>query len=713
MTPFTVNESNNTGYGAQQASSGRLGEAYIDTPQATSVVTSELMKDALLVSSFTALKFVPNVTEIGSGHSPGYNIRGITTGELYFDGFSIGSGSVVDSAFFDRIEVVKGPATAGYGRGNPAGFMNFVTKSPLFQDSTEIDTSYGFGGQTPNIRAVLDNNGMLSKDGNTAYRLVAAYSRGSTTKEGSGFNRAGTQLAVERLLDKGQLTSTTTFWHNQNPSIVGADLSNAYTYEKYLYSFYPPGHLPSHTLFPNADISDVPSDIGYLDEGIISTLRLNYNLSKEWSTRQAASYTDDLKDGTWSGPAAELYDPVTGFGRAYVFRNYSSARAITYQSDFAWKHDLEALKSNLTLLFGADISDSYSHNSFQVANSTATSLFPFNPGLATYSFPSEADRIGSVSSGTNSSEYVELNATFLDGKIRLTAAERKNEFDLTGRDYVTGTITSRNKASTPLFGTYSLLVKPAKTISLYATAAEYENPAALQNLYNGLPASDPRSNTLIVVQPITKLLEFGIKGSFLDDAISYTIAHFRSDVSGGVGYQILPDVIVNGVVVHASIGFKTTSVTDGWEFELFGRPSKHLTLMGGGGIESGTVTVPDYYLPQIDDLPQHPGDALFGRAKYTFGATANEGFEVDAGVKVYFSGWSYSTASTQYITGDLTYPKTESVVDFGMGYKFEHGKYRVGLDVTNAFNPHANVHTFGAQNTESGRLVFVSFDAKF
>lgn len=717
LTPFTVTTTTDTGYGAMQASSGRLGELYIDTPQATSIITSEILKDAKLVSSYTALKFVANAEQTQSGHSPGYNIRGLNTGEIFYDGFGIGGQAAMDTAFFDRVEVVKGPATAGYGRGNPAGFINFVSKTPSFTQSTQVETSIGTGGPVPNQRVVLDNNGFVTKDGKTAYRLVSVYSRGSATKEGSGFERSGAQLAVQHNLRNGQIIATTNLYNNHNPSVIGADLSNAETYEKYLYNFYAPGTLPSHTLFPDADVSLIPNDIGILDMGMVSSLVLNYKLSENWSTRQAINFVDRTLDGTWSGPAAEVYDPVTKLGRAYVFRYYSERRSVTYQSDFLYQYENAATNSNYKLLFGTDYSDSSNQGFRPVTNSAPAPLIPWNPDLATYSFPLDVAKLGTRTTGVNRSVYAQLTAGFLNERIRASAAVRKNYFDLETRKVATNAVTSTAKNDTPLFGTYSLLFKATPTFSLYATKAKYQEPARTANLYRGLPADDPRLLEVITVQPTTDMTEFGLKGTFLDDRIAFTVARYQTDNTGSTGYTLLPKVMIDGIIVHASVGYENTSSTEGWEFEVFGKISERLTFMAGGGIQDGTATSPN----QPDAVGESivltfnndPGDALFARLKYTFGPSPEEGLMVVAGIKTYFKGWTYWYGSTPNSTASQSYSKTDSVVDMGLSYGLKGGKYRIGLDVTNAFHPDASVHTFGGQSTESGRLVFLSFDAKF
>ena len=717
LTPFTVTSSKDTGYGAMQASSGRLGQSYIDTPQAISVVTSELMKDAKLVSTISAIKFVANATQTQSGHNPGYNIRGVSTGGIFYDGFNIGGNAVMDTAFFDRVEVIKGPATAGYGRGNPAGFLNFVSKQPTFKNSTEIETTFGTGGPVPNQRVVLDNNGLVTSDGKTGYRVVSVYSRGSATKEGSDFERSGLQLGVAHQLKKGQLSGIVNLYRNQNPTVIGGDLSNSETYENYLYAFYAPGTLPSHKLFPDADTSRVPNDIGVVDQGMVSSVVFDYNLSENFSTRQAVNFVDRLIDGTFSGPAAEVYDPVTKLGRAFVFRYYLARRSVTYNSDFLWKYENAATNSKFTTLFGADYTDSSNQSYRPVANSAPTLLFPWNPALATYSFPVDMTKNGTRTTGVNKSVYAQVTASLLNDKLRLTVAQRKNYTDLINLNVATKVVSSTVKNSTPLFGTYSLLYKVTPRFSLYATMSKYQEPASSTGLYANLPVGDPRALEMVTIQPTTDLSEFGLKGSLLDERIIFTVARYKVENTGSRGYTLLPKVVVDGTIVHASVSYENLLASEGWEFEMFGKITKNLTFMAGGGIQDGTATAPSQPNAQgkaeVLTFNNDPGDALFARLKYSFGSSPDVGLSLNAGFKTYFKGWTYWYGSTPYKTESMTYSKTDTVTDIGLSYGFNQGRYRIGLDVTNAFNPDSSVHTFGGQSTESGRLVLVSFDAKF
>ena len=68
-----------------------------------------------------------------------YAMRGFTGdpnfgSDYLVNGFSSSRGynGVRDSASSDSVEVLKGPASALYGRGEPGGTVNIVTKKPRF-----------------------------------------------------------------------------------------------------------------------------------------------------------------------------------------------------------------------------------------------------------------------------------------------------------------------------------------------------------------------------------------------------------------------------------------------------------------------------------------------------------------------------------------------------------------------------------------------------
>ncbi len=102
-----------------------------------------------------------------------YSVRGFTTSEFYKDGFSANRGypSTPDAANIERIEVLKGPAASLYGRGDPGGTVNIVTKKPQPEAFTTLQTS---AGSWDRYRTALDVNTPLDTEGNLLSRVNLA-----------------------------------------------------------------------------------------------------------------------------------------------------------------------------------------------------------------------------------------------------------------------------------------------------------------------------------------------------------------------------------------------------------------------------------------------------------------------------------------------------------------------------------------------------------
>ena len=105
-----------------------------------------------------------------------YAVRGFagdggTSGTDYLvNGFSWNRGMSVprDTANLESMEVLKGPASALYGRGDPGGLISYTTKQPQFTRSNTIGMSAGSYGA---LRETLDSTGPLTRS--LAYRFIA------------------------------------------------------------------------------------------------------------------------------------------------------------------------------------------------------------------------------------------------------------------------------------------------------------------------------------------------------------------------------------------------------------------------------------------------------------------------------------------------------------------------------------------------------------
>ncbi len=145
-----------------------------DIPQSISTVTKELMADRQAFQLADAVKIAPGV--IPSSFYNQYAIRGISQNE---EGQII-NGMRTRQYYFlqplttniERVEVIKGPASATFASVDPGGSINLVTKKPLMANRKEISFS---AGSFSTIRGTLDFTGPLNEDKTLLYRINGAY----------------------------------------------------------------------------------------------------------------------------------------------------------------------------------------------------------------------------------------------------------------------------------------------------------------------------------------------------------------------------------------------------------------------------------------------------------------------------------------------------------------------------------------------------------
>ncbi|SEM56832.1 outer-membrane receptor for ferric coprogen and ferric-rhodotorulic acid [Sphingomonas gellani] len=129
-----------------------------DVPNTITVVDRERFEAQNLFTLEDALTATNGVTVTGIGSEDASFIsRGFTINNYLIDGvptLSFGfPGVVPDLFFYDRVEVLRGPAGLFSGSGNPAGSINLVRKRPL--DTAKMQASAGYGSYD-NLRLELD-----------------------------------------------------------------------------------------------------------------------------------------------------------------------------------------------------------------------------------------------------------------------------------------------------------------------------------------------------------------------------------------------------------------------------------------------------------------------------------------------------------------------------------------------------------------------------
>lgn len=150
-----------------------------ELPQNVQLISSELLQQVNVTQLDDVLDLASGIARQNTfgGLWDAFAIRGFAgdentpTGYLV-NGFSAGRGfsGRRDASNIERIEVVKGPGSALYGRAEPGGTMNIVTKKPQFESEGSVELSYG---RWNTARVAGDYTGPITDS--IAFRINGAY----------------------------------------------------------------------------------------------------------------------------------------------------------------------------------------------------------------------------------------------------------------------------------------------------------------------------------------------------------------------------------------------------------------------------------------------------------------------------------------------------------------------------------------------------------
>ncbi|WP_374943715.1 TonB-dependent siderophore receptor [Sphingomonas sp.] len=159
-----------------------------ELPQAVQVLSAEKLAEAGVTRLDDALDFASGVARQNNfgGLFDSFAIRGFagdenTSSSYLLNGFnaSRGFGGVRDTSNVERIEILKGPSSALFGRGEPGGTINIITKKPHL-DALAADATAGYGSYD-RFRGEADVNAPLA-DG-LGLRVTGAYDEGDTFRD--------------------------------------------------------------------------------------------------------------------------------------------------------------------------------------------------------------------------------------------------------------------------------------------------------------------------------------------------------------------------------------------------------------------------------------------------------------------------------------------------------------------------------------------------
>ena len=302
-------------YQARRSGSATKTDTPLDeVPQAVSVIPATVLDDLRSPRIEKALDYAGGVArqnDFGGLTMYEYSIRGLTTSEFYKDGFSVNRGYMnpQDPSNVERIDVLKGPASSLYGRGDPGGTINIVSKRPQNDRFARLDLS---AGRWDRYRSSLDVNTLLDDEGTMLYRMNLAVEDNKSFRDYRSSERQFFAPAFSWELSP------------QTRLLVQAEvIRSSQVFDRGVVA--PNDHLGSVS---RSDFFGEPGD-GEIDNNNESLqAEIEHDLNASWTVRLASHY----KQGRLNGGATEasfLADEARTLNREYRYRDFDWQDSIT------------------------------------------------------------------------------------------------------------------------------------------------------------------------------------------------------------------------------------------------------------------------------------------------------------------------------------------------------------------------------------------------
>jgi iron complex outermembrane recepter protein len=482
----------NTDYVLPKATAGtKTNTPVMETPLNVQVISKQVLKDQQVISLDKALRNVSGVTTSGTtslngGLSPNTGqtlfLRGFQSNTIFRNGFRMDGntfGNGTQFANVESVEVLKGPAAILYGRVEPGGMVNVVTKQPRATPYYSFNQQFG---SYDLYRTSLDATGPLTQDDTLLYRVNTSFQSNNSYRDlVSGEDVFFAPTLKWNISPRTQ--ATLEFEYNR-------ELSSAVSNVLPVFSEKPAASISD--IFGSGKIIDIPHHLNYGERNPVTTenifvgLNWSHQFNDDWSIKHQVAFKEqDSLQGLsaypldFNGYVPNKVARIIAFGR-------NTTDTVATNLDLTGHFKTWGLEH--TLLAGGDY---YRYDS--LADSSTGHLFGLFgiPGFAPGSF---IDFNNPIHPGTNVDRIVDIGSismtstdnygVYLQDQIKLpydvhvmgglryqyVHSTIKNADTSPGADGVfSADLPQTDDAVTPRVG---LLWQPKKWLSLYSNYVE-------------------------------------------------------------------------------------------------------------------------------------------------------------------------------------------------------------------------------------------------
>lgn len=640
------------GYHAtRSASATRTDTSIHETPQSISVVSKDVVEDLGATRLQDALDYAGGVGRANNFGGQGlttFTVRGFTTGEFYRNGFPINRGypNMPDANTIERLEVLRGPATMLYGRGDPGGTFNVVSKQPLAERTVTLGSQLNDQGMK---RGTLDASGPLDEEGRLAYRLNVVGEGGDTFRDHVETERYGvTPVITWQATDDTKVTFEGDFMRNNHPLDRGLT------------------RFPNQRGTPSRDTFWGDKDAGKLhNDNNMAQLRFEHALNDNWTLGGGFQWLD----GSLKGNAIEANGPGSlGADGRTLQRNFNYRKLEWTDKDYQLNLTGHFSTGGFdhTLLTGIEYED-YDYKSIIQRSSAVAGTYPIDIFDPVYG----QTRPALTRTPTHDKENLKTYAAFVQDQVALTerlkvlAGARFERFEHDYQNYVGKSWQAADNAVTPRVG---VIYDLTDTVAVYADAARSFKPNTGASR-EGVSFAPEKG----------KSYEMGIKWEALDRQLSIDAAIYQIEKKNVLAVD--PADTTNTFNVAAG-----QVRSRGFDLNVAGNLTPEWRVIGGYAYVDAEVTR-DTTLRSGTRLMNIPRNSFSLLNVYEFQDGALKGLGLGVGGK-YVDQRSGQTANTAFSMDAYT------VVDL-LGYYKVNERVRLNLDVKNLFNREYEEGAFG------------------
>jgi len=675
--------------GERRAYQGNINE--LEDPTASQTLGEELLRDIGAINLNDALDLSASVARQNNfgGLWNSFSVRGFSGDINLPSGFLVngfnagrGFGGPRDIAGVESVEVMRGPRSALFGRGEPGGTINLTTKRPQFDTAGEIQATIGSWDQR---RVSGDWQTVLGNDESVGLRLVGFYEDAESFRETVETQKVGFYPSIKwQASEATSLSYELEFTEQEIPFDRGVAFTDEF------------GFTPRETFVGE------PGD-GPIDTEVVGhQFELQHNISDAWSVLAGFGYRETSLIGNASetnfGGRQTLFLDGRTLSRFFRFRDFDSEYTV-FRAELAGEFNTGSLRHRL--LIGADY-DRFENRlfiqrfrpGFFPSGTDISTLDPnayrfldvFNPVYGQSPTPVPGPNTDREEILTGFGIYLQDQIDISDNfQLRIGGRFDDFEQDLTNRraDPATTTTTDDTRFS-PQIGAVYLL---NDGVSLYASYGEG---------FRQQTGSDFRGNQF---DPnITESKEIGIKADLgvLGRAVSgsITLAAFQVDQSNILVNDDRPEAV--------AAGFFATSAgeaqSQGIELDA------NLELPGDIGLwfsyaytdAEFTTSNPDADFGARIDV----GDPLINSPEHQLNIQASKGFVLAGMSAEVGAGLLYTDERLGWTGFDFFLPSYTTARMFGELRPSDN--FSVRLDIDNAFDETFYTNSFADVWVEPG-----------